>query len=104
MSAAPRGGSGCITERETPHGYWWSYTHSRDEPEETWFAATGIAASVAEHRARETGKTYVVAVSLEPQTVYAFACHHPDARNPAIHTALEITPAGDRIRHRVSRH
>jgi hypothetical protein len=25
----------CITERQTPFGYWWRYTHSKGEPEDT---------------------------------------------------------------------
>jgi hypothetical protein len=95
MSATRDAKYRCITERDSPYGYWWRYIHASGEPEDTWLAATGIAASVAEKHARETGKTYVVAVSREPQAAYAFACDHPDARNPVLHTALEITPAGE---------
>jgi hypothetical protein len=94
----------CITERETPHGYWWRYTHSAGEPEETFFAATGIAASVAADQAKKRGKTYYVSLSEPSLAVYVFACDHPDTRNPAIHTALEITPTGERIRRKVIRH
>ena len=53
----------CITERETPHGYWWRYTHPAGEPEETFFAATGIAASVAADQAKKRGKTYYVSLA-----------------------------------------
>jgi hypothetical protein len=95
----------CITERQTDYGYWWRYTHSAGEPEDTWLAATGIAASVAAEEARKSGKTYLVLVSLEPlRAVFVFASDHPDTRNPDIHTALTGTPGGERIRHRVTRH
>lgn len=94
-----------ITERETPHGYWWRYTHFDGESEETFFAATGIAVSVAAGQAKKRGRTYYVSLSIEPpRAVYIFACDHPDTRNPAIHTALEITPTGERIRRKVIRH
>jgi hypothetical protein len=59
----------CITKRETPHGYWWRYTHSKGESEDTWFAATGIAASIAADQARKHGKTYFVSLSVEPRAV-----------------------------------
>jgi hypothetical protein len=68
------------------------------------FAATGIAAPVAADQASKRGKTYFVSVGVEPRAVYIFACDHPDARNPAIHAALEITPTGERIRRTISRH
>ena len=35
MSATPDQDNPCITERETPHGYWWRYAHSADEPADT---------------------------------------------------------------------
>jgi hypothetical protein len=88
----------CITERQTPYGYWWRYLHSKGEPEDTLTAATALASSVAADHARKTGQRYLVAVSVEPRAVYIFACDHPDARNPGIHAALEITPTGERIR------
>ena len=94
----------CITERQTPFGYWWRYTHSKGEPEYTWFAASGIAATVAAEHARKHDKTYFVSVGLEPRAVYIFACDHPDAQNPMIHTALEITPIGERIRRTATKH
>ena len=28
-----------ITERETPHGYWWRYRHTDNEPQDTLLAA-----------------------------------------------------------------
>jgi hypothetical protein len=95
----------CITERETPYGYWWRYTHSQGEPENTFMAATAIAASVAADQAQKHGKTYFVSISDEPsRAVYIFACDHPDARNPTIHTALEIMPTGERISRNATRH
>jgi hypothetical protein len=97
-----RAGS-CITERQTPHGYWWRYKHSKGESEDTWEAATGIAVSIAAKRAAEDGKTYVVALSLpHSPAVYVFASDHPDARKVGIHTALKVTPTGERIRQPVT--
>lgn len=99
MSAAPRGGSGCITERETPHGYWWRYTHSQDEPDDTLTAAIMVAGQVAAEEARKRGKTYCVASTPQPAAaVYVFASDHPDARDAAINVMFEFTPAGERIR------
>jgi hypothetical protein len=89
----------CITERETPFGYWWRYAHSQDEPEDTLKAATMIAVNVAREEARRRGKTYCVASTpLPTAAVYVFACDHPDARDAAINVMLEFTPEGQRIR------
>ena len=44
----------CITARETPHGFWWRYTHASDEPEITLVAAIKVAASVAADEGPET--------------------------------------------------
>jgi hypothetical protein len=71
----------CITERQTAHGYWWRYTHSSGEPEDTLTTAIMIAAD----EARRRGKTYVVASTPEPSTaVYVFASDHPDASKAGI--------------------
>jgi hypothetical protein len=44
MSTTPGNASDCIIERETPHGYWWRYQHSDDEPRDTLLAAiVGLA-------------------------------------------------------------
>ena len=89
----------CITERETPFGYWWRYTHSQDEPDDTLTAAIMVAGQVAAEEARKRGKTYLVASTPQPKAaVYVFACDHPDARDAAINVMFEFTPAGERIR------
>jgi hypothetical protein len=100
MSATPDHNNRCITERETPHGYWWRYAHSADEPDDTLTAAIMIAGEVAATEARRRGKTYVVArAATGSDAIYVFACDHPDARNAAINVMVEFTPAGERIRH-----
>jgi hypothetical protein len=89
----------CITERETPYGYWWRYAHSDDEPQDTLTAAIMIAGDVAATEARTRGKTYYVARAASgADAIYVFACDHPDARNAAINVMFEFTPAGERIR------
>ena len=89
----------CISERKTPYGYWWRYTHAQDEPDKTLKAATMIAVNVARDKARKDGKTYLVASTPLPMAaVYIFASDHPDARDPAINVFLEYTPAGECIR------
>jgi hypothetical protein len=99
MSAARDDKYRCITERETPYGYWWRYAHSDGEPEDTLKAATMIAVSVARDKARQDGKTYLVASTPLPEAaVYIFASDHPDARDAAINVMLEYTPAGACIR------
>ena len=89
----------CITEHETPHGYWWRYTHSDDEPQGTLSAAIMVAGEVAATEARKRGKTYVVARAASGvDAIYVFACDHPDARDAGLNVMLEFTPAGERIR------
>jgi hypothetical protein len=99
MTAAHDDPAGCITERETAHGYWWRYRHSGGEPQDTLTAAIMIAGEVAATEARGRGKTYLVASASAPApAVYVFACDHPDARMAGIDVMFELTPAGERIR------
>ena len=99
MSAVQDNKYRCITERETPHGYWGRYTHSQDEPDDTLKAATMIAVNVARNEARKRGKNYCVASTpLPTAAVYIFASDHPDAADPAINVMLELTPSGESIR------
>jgi hypothetical protein len=99
MSAARGDKHRCISERDTPHGYWWRYTHAKDEPDDTLKAATMIALSVARDQARKDGRTYLVASTPLPMAaVYIFASGHPDARDAAITVMCECTPAGECIR------
>jgi hypothetical protein len=99
MSATPDDKYRCITERETPYGYWWRYAHAQGEPDDTLKAATMIAVNVAREEARRRGKTYLVASTPLPMAaVYIFASDHPDAADPAINVMLELTPSGESIR------
>jgi hypothetical protein len=99
MSVTRDAGSDCITERETPFGYWWRYTHSRDEPQDTLTAVIMIAGEVAATEARKRGKTYYVASTAQPiAAVYVFAFDHPDARDASINVMFKFTPTGERIR------
>jgi hypothetical protein len=99
MSAAHANASDCITERETPHGYWWRYRHSDEESRDTLLAAIMIAGDVAATEARKRGKTYYVARAASgADAIYVFASDHPDAGNAAINVMFEFTPAGERIR------
>ena len=95
----------CITESRTAHGYWWRYTHSNNEPDETLDMAIRVAAEVAADEARKTGRTYVVASMPRPSpAVYVFACDHPDAANVGISIMYELTPDGHCICRTVTRH
>ena len=99
MRATQDNESGCITARETPHGYWWRYQHSEDEPQDTLQTAIMIAGEVAATEARKRGKTYYVArAAAGTDTIYVFACDHPDASEAAVNVMFEFTPAGERIR------
>jgi hypothetical protein len=90
--------TGCITERETPHGTWWRYRHADGEPDETLIAAMIIADTVAADHARKDCKTYYAGrATTGNRTIYVFPCDHPDARNVAIHVVFEFTPDGERI-------
>ena len=96
--------SDCVTERETPHGYWWRYQHSAGEPEVTLTTAIMVAGDVAATEARVRGKTYCVArAATRPDAIYVFACDHPDARDASINVMFEFTPKGDRIRRPATR-
>jgi hypothetical protein len=99
MSTAPENASGCITARETPHGYWWRYQHSEGEPQDTLEAAIMVAGEVAACEARKRGKTYYVARAASgADAVYVFACDHPDARDASINVMFEFSPTGERKR------
>ena len=90
-----------ITERETPHGYWWRYKHADDEPQDTLLAATAISCHVAGEEARRRGKTYCVARAASGHdAAYVFACDHPDARNAAINIMYDCPPTGAPVRRR----
>ena len=92
---------GCITTRQTPHGFWWRYTHKKGEPPETLDMAIRIAGEVAATEARKSHKTYVVASTPSPAAaVYVFAVDHPDAARIDINIMFEFTP--DRGRRRCS--
>jgi len=98
MNVASDNTSDCITERETPHGYWWRYQHADGEPHDTLTAAIMLAGEVAATEARARGKTYYVArAACWNDAIYVFACDHPDARNAGINVMFELTPAGERL-------
>jgi hypothetical protein len=95
----------CITERQTPSGYWWRYTHSADEPDQTLVGAIKVAAYVAEQEAQKAGKTFIVATSSKRwPDVYVFAHDHPDAQRLDLNTMYEIMPTGELIQHGSTRH
>ena len=54
----------CITERKTPQGYWWRYQHPRDQPKIEIETAICVAFQLADAKARQSGKTYLVASTL----------------------------------------
>ena len=85
MTVTPATKPGCITERETPHGYWWCYQHSNSEPHDTLTTAIMVAGEVAATEARKGGKTYYVArAAFGNDVIYVFACDHPDACDASI--------------------
>jgi hypothetical protein len=89
----------CITEGDTPYGYWWRYQHSDDEPLATLEAAIMVAGDVAAQEARNSGKIYVLArAACGADAIYVFACDHPDASSAGVNIMFEFTPAGERIR------
>lgn len=95
----------CITERRDAHGYYWRYTHSPDEPEETLTMAIRVAGEAAANEARMSEKTYVVASTLQPsRAVFVLARNHPELAGVAMSVMFEFTPKGERIRHKPGRH
>jgi hypothetical protein len=90
----------CITERRDAHGYYWRYTHSPGEPEETLDMAITIATMVAGTETKRSGKTYVVASTPQPSpAVYVLPRAHPELATVAMSVMFEFTPEGDCIRH-----
>jgi hypothetical protein len=78
----------CISEDDTPHGYWWMTSRV---PKSRLAICVGF--QLADAEARRTGRTYFVASTALPSpAVYVFACDHPDARNAAITIMVEQTP------------
>jgi hypothetical protein len=93
-----RGKPSCITERRNAHGYYWRYSHSPGEPDETLTMAIRVADEVAADEARKSGKTYVVASTPQPSlAVFVFARTHPAL---AMSVMFEFTPEGECIRHK----
>jgi hypothetical protein len=88
-----------ITAIDTDFGYWWRYLSAPHHPDEAITAMIHIAKVVADAEARTSGKTYLVGrAAAGTDAIYAFASHHPDARDAAINVMLEYTPAGACIR------
>jgi hypothetical protein len=89
----------CITERETPHGYWWRYQHSDDEPRDTLLASIQGGRRRRRHRSPQARQNACVARATSgADAIYVFACDHPDASNAAINVMFEFTPEGQRVR------
>lgn len=103
--AASQRTTNCITERRTPYGFWWRYTHAAGEPDETLVMAIRIASEVAADEARKSGKTYLVASTPRPTSaVYVFAGDHPDAARIDLNIMYELTPDGGCVRRSAIRH
>lgn len=95
----------CITERHDAHGYYWRYTHSPGEPDETLTIAIRVAGEVAANEARKSGKTYVVASTPQPSpAVFVLAHNHPELGAVAMSVMFEFTPKGECIRHKPAQH
>jgi hypothetical protein len=100
-----RGKPSCITERRDVHGYYWRYSHSPGEPEETLDMAIRIATMVAGTEANRSGKTHVVASTPPPSpAVFVLARNHPDLAAIALSVMFEFTPEGECICHKAARH
>ncbi len=81
-----------IAEMTTRHGYSWRYDHPADEPEETFDMARRVVATVAEDEVRKHGKSYVVAMTLEPRATHVFSCEDPQLAALAMEVLYEMTP------------
>jgi hypothetical protein len=95
----------CITERRDAHGYYWRYTPSPGEPEETLDMAIRIATMVAGKEANRSRKTYVVASTSQPSpAVFVLARNHPELAAIAMSVMYELTPEGECIQHQPTSH
>lgn len=90
----------CITERRDAYGYYWRYTLSPGEPEETLDMAIRIATMVAGKEAKRSRKTYVVASTPQPSpAVFVLARNHPELAAITMSVRYELTPEGEYIHH-----
>jgi hypothetical protein len=84
-----------ITEAETGFGYWCRYLAAPHHPDQAITAMIHIAKVVADAEARNSGKTYLLGrAATGTDTIYAFACDHPDARNAPINIMYDCPPKG----------
>jgi hypothetical protein len=91
----------CVTEKHTPSGYWWCYRPALHHPVEAITLMIHIAKVVADAEARNSGKTYLVGSSPQPDpALYVFAADHPDARNAAISVMYDCPPAAAPVQRR----
>jgi hypothetical protein len=95
----------CITEQRDAYGYYWRYTPSPGEPEETLDVAIRIATMVAGKEANRSRKTYVVASTPQPSpAIFVLARNHPELAAITMSVMYELTPEGECIHHQPTSH
>jgi hypothetical protein len=94
-----------ITECEDEHGYQWRYLHAPKNTHETLVLAMSFARQVATGAAQETGITYVVGTTPLPgAAVHVLPFNHPMVLKGTLNLLYEMTPEGNRINRKPSRH
>jgi hypothetical protein len=87
-----------MKEMQTPHGFYWEFPVPPDDLPETYEMGKRVAATVADFEASKTAKSFVVAESREPRTLYVFAADHPDLPRRDMTVLWEISSAGKVVR------
>jgi molybdopterin biosynthesis enzyme len=80
------------------NGCLFRYVHDKSEPDETLKMAVGVACTVAEFAAIDTGHSHVVARYIKRKGYVVFPADHRALQSGSVVPVYEITPASACIR------
>jgi hypothetical protein len=80
------------------NGCLFRYAHTKGEPDETLDMAVGVACTIAEGAAIDTGQNHVVARTIKPKGYVVFPTGHRALQSDGLVPAYEITPESACIR------
>lgn len=80
------------------NGCLFHYAHTKGEPDETLDMAVGVACTIAERAAIDTGQNHVVARTIKPKGYTVFPTGHRALQSDKLVPAYEITPESACIR------
>jgi hypothetical protein len=80
------------------NGCLFRYTHNKDEPSETLKMAVGVACTIAERAALDTGQNHVVARLIKPRGYAVYPTGHSALQAGKLVAVYEITPESACVR------